>query len=275
MSVLFTLPIPQCGPHVGGTLTCTEPSPRVYLLTMNSPPDNRLTTPVLKAFLNALDIIEFGYPHGVVATTSGIQKFYSNGLDLEHAVATDGFWPLLYDVWNRFLTYPMPTVALMNGHAFAGGLMLATSQDYRLAPTPRGYLCLNELVFGAPLKPAMSALFRVKYSHATYRSLVLEAKRFSGEEAVAAGIADAIAPQGVEDLLRFIKEKELIDKSKSGVYGVLKMEMYAGLIEFMKGPAMEAHEKRFDEAQAREGERKEFGKVWYEQWLKDNTKAKL
>lgn len=105
MSSLFTLPIAQCGAHQGGTLTCTEPSPRVYLLTLTSPPDNRLTTPVLKAFLNALDIIEFGYPHGVVATTSGIQKFYSNGLDLEHAVATEGFWLLLYDVWNRFLTY--------------------------------------------------------------------------------------------------------------------------------------------------------------------------
>jgi hypothetical protein len=44
-----------------------------------------------------------------VATTSGIQKFYSNGLDLEHAVATEGFWPLLYDVWNRFLTYVLIT----------------------------------------------------------------------------------------------------------------------------------------------------------------------
>lgn len=105
MSTLFTLPIAKCGAHPGGTLTCTEPSPRVYLLTLLSPPDNRLTTPVLKAFLNALDIIEFGYPHGVVATTSGIPKFYSNGLDLEHAVATEGFWPLLYDVWARFLTY--------------------------------------------------------------------------------------------------------------------------------------------------------------------------
>ncbi|KAF4471427.1 enoyl- hydratase isomerase [Fusarium albosuccineum] len=274
MSSLFSLTIPQCGAHPGGTLVCTEPAPAVYLLTLTSPPDNRLTTPVLKAFLNALDIIEFGYPHGVVATTSGIPKFYSNGLDLEHAVATEGFWPLLYNVWKRFLTYPMPTVALLNGHAFAGGLMLATSQDYRLAPTPRGFLCLNELVFGAPLKPAMSALFREKYSHATYRSLVLEAKRFTGEEAVASGLADGLAPQGVDDLLKFVKDKELMTKSKSGVYGVLKAEMYTRLVEFMQSPTMEAHEKRFDDTQARESERQEFGKVWYEQWLKE-TKAKL
>ncbi|KAM0428595.1 hypothetical protein ACHAPT_006956 [Fusarium lateritium] len=270
---LFTLPIPACGAHPGGTLTCTEPEPAVYLLTLTSPPDNRLTAPVLKAFLNALDIIEFGHPHGVVVTTSGIPKFYSNGLDLEHAVATDGFWPLLYDVWRRFLTYPMPTVALLNGHTFAGGLMLATAQDYRLAPSPRGFLCLNELLFGAPLKPPMSALFRAKVPASTYRSLVLEAKRFSAEEAVAAGLADGVAT-GLEDALAFVKERDLVAKCKTGVYGVLKAEMHSGLIEFLKSPTIEAHEKRFEDAQASENERKEFGKVWYEQWLKE-TKAKL
>lgn len=103
-SPLFSLTIPPLDSHPGGTLVCTQPRPLVYLLTLTSPPDNRLTSPVLGAFLNALDIIEFGYPAGVVATTSGIPKFYSNGLDLAHAVATEGFWPLLYSVWRRFLT---------------------------------------------------------------------------------------------------------------------------------------------------------------------------
>lgn len=105
MAQLFSLTIPAHAAYPGGTLACTEPAPAVYLLTLNSPPDNRLTAPVLRAFLEALDIIEFGYPHGVVATTSGIPKFYSNGLDLEHAVATEGYWPLLYSVWRRFLRY--------------------------------------------------------------------------------------------------------------------------------------------------------------------------
>lgn len=103
---LFTLPIPPCGTdHPGGTIVCTEPSPAVYLLTFTSPPDNRLTTPFCKTLLAALDIIEFGgYKPGVVVTTSGIPKFYSNGLDLGHATETEGFWALLYEVWRRFLT---------------------------------------------------------------------------------------------------------------------------------------------------------------------------
>ncbi|KAI6781589.1 uncharacterized protein J7T54_005300 [Emericellopsis cladophorae] len=272
---LFTIPIPALGTaYPGGAITCTTPAPKVYLLTFVSPPDNRLTTPVLKALLSALDVLEFGgHAPGVVVTTSGIQKFYSNGLDLAHAAETDGYWPLLYAVWARFLTYPMPTVAWMNGHAFAGGLMLATSHDYRLAPSPRGFLCLNELLFGAPLKPAMAAIFRHKLPSATYRTLVLEAKRFNADEALAAGIVDGVAT-GLDDVLGFIAQRELAEKPKSGVYGILKGEMYKDLLQMLSGPGLEAEEARFDADQARNAERREFGRVWYEQWEKED-KAKL
>jgi hypothetical protein len=103
---LFTIPIPPLGPHPGGAIVATEPRPKVYLLTFTSPPDNRLTTASCDALLDALDMIEFGgYEPGVVVTTSGIPKFYSNGLDLEHAISTEGFMDgKLYRVFLRFLT---------------------------------------------------------------------------------------------------------------------------------------------------------------------------
>lgn len=106
MDPLFTIPIAPLDTHPGGQIVCTSPAPKVYLLTFSSPPDNRLTTPFCRALLSALDVIEFGgYPPGVLITTSAIQKFYSNGLDLAHAIETDGFWALFYEVWRRFLTY--------------------------------------------------------------------------------------------------------------------------------------------------------------------------
>ena len=169
----------------------------------------------------------------------------------------------------------MPTIALINGHAFAGGLMLATSHDYRLTP-PRGFLCLNELLFGAPLKPAMAALFREKMVPQTYRTLVLEAHRFTGPEAIAGGLADAEAPKGLEDALAFVEMKGLKEKAKTRVYGVLKAEMYKRLVAVLEGPEMEADEVRFNQMSHVEDERKEFGRVWYEQWQKEHEgKAKL
>lgn len=140
---LFTLPIPppiSSAPAPGqsaGFFTCTQPSPQVYLLSFSSPPDNRLTPAFNCTFLLALDIIEQRLPRGVVITTSSITKFYSNGLDYENAIKDPNFFVgSLYPLWRRLLTYPMPTIALINGHAFAGGLMTAMMHDYRIMVSP-------------------------------------------------------------------------------------------------------------------------------------------
>lgn len=103
MQELFTIPFS------GGTFVCREPQSsdvkNVYLLTFTSQPDNRLTPAFIDAFLLSLDIIQHRYPPGVVITTSGIPKFYSNGLDLEQALNTEGFFEkYLYKLYRRLLT---------------------------------------------------------------------------------------------------------------------------------------------------------------------------
>lgn len=85
---LFTIPVEP----TKGNFTCTSPADRIYLLTFTSPPDNRLTSAFIDAFLLSLDIIEEKFEKGVVITTSGIPKFYSNGLDIEHVLNTPDFW---------------------------------------------------------------------------------------------------------------------------------------------------------------------------------------
>ncbi|KAK2589936.1 hypothetical protein QQS21_012389 [Conoideocrella luteorostrata] len=167
----------------------------------------------------------------------------------------------------------MPTVALLNGHTFAGGLMLSQSHDYRLAPSPKGFLCLNEVLFGAPLKPPMAAIFRHRLSPQSYRTLALEGRRFTGQQAVEYGLADATATS-LQDALAFVEEKQLTEKAKAGVYGVIKTELHKDLLRELRKDGVDREEDRFNEDQRREGERKEFGKVWFEEWTKEN-KSKL
>ncbi|KAI1486866.1 enoyl-CoA hydratase/isomerase family protein [Biscogniauxia mediterranea] len=222
---LFSIPIAPQESHPGGSIICTSPAPQVYLLTWTSPPDNRLTPNFCASLLRALDTVELTLPAGVVVTSSGIGKFYSNGLDLGLAVRTPGFWNAgLYAVFRRLLTYPMPTVALVGGHAFAAGLMLAMHHDYRVFSGGRGFACVNELEFGAPLLPPMSAIFRLKLPPAAYRDLVLEARRFDARAALDAGMVDAVGE--LDDALRLIADRGLVKKGATGVYGVLKAEMY-------------------------------------------------
>ncbi|PWY89120.1 enoyl-CoA hydratase/isomerase family protein, partial [Aspergillus heteromorphus CBS 117.55] len=225
-TTLFTLFIPS----TSGTITCTNPSPPsnpqpIYLLTFTSPPDNRLTPTFIDALLLALDIVEHRYPKGVLITTSGIPKFYSNGLDLQLAQSTPNFvekW--LWKLFRRFLGYPMPTLSLLNGHAFAAGFMLSMYHDYRIQNPSKGFLCINELEFGVPLQAPMMSVFREKLTPVVFRDVVLGAHRFPGNEALKVGIVDGLG--GLEDAVRFVDERGLVRLPRTGIYGVMKEEMY-------------------------------------------------
>jgi Delta3-Delta2-enoyl-CoA isomerase len=165
----------------------------------------------------------------------------------------------------------MPTIALVNGHAFAGGLMLAMYHDYRIFNPSRGFLCLNELDFGVPLKPAMSSIFRQKVSYpATYRSLVLEAKRFAGKEALEGGIVDGLG--GIDEVMALIKERKLVEKGKSGVYGLMKWEMYRETVGLLEGHKKE--EQKAKDYLKIDDKRREEGQIRVKEWER-NKQSKL
>lgn len=126
----------------------------------------------------------------------------------------------------------MPTVSLVNGHAFAAGFMLAMHHDYRIQNPSRGFLCVNELEFGAPLHAPMARVFREKLSPTTFRNVILEARRLGGGEALEAGIVDGLG--GLDQVLAFIKNRGLQKKAASGVYGTLREEMYRGMLGLLR-----------------------------------------
>ncbi|KAI2641426.1 enoyl-CoA hydratase/isomerase family protein [Hypomontagnella submonticulosa] len=272
-SELFTIPIPSIKSHQGGSIVCTSPAPQVYVLTWTSPPDNRLTPAFNTALMTALNVIEFNHPPGVVITTSSISKFYSNGLDFKLAVSTPGFWEdSLYPLFRRFLTYPMPTVALINGHAFAGGLMLAMHHDYRIFTGAKGYLCVNELEFGAALLPPMSSIFRIKLTPPVYRNMVLEARRFDAKAALEGGLVDAIGD--MDTAMSLIKERALVKKGTTGVYGLLKAEMYRESVTILSAQGKDAAKTM--EIQEAEKKRKAERAEQFKEWkATQGEKAKL
>ncbi|KAH0386445.1 putative carnitinyl-CoA dehydratase, partial [Aureobasidium melanogenum] len=262
---LFEVPIGR-----DGKVVVTSLAERVYMIMWNSAPDNRLTTSFCDAIHTALDILALKYPHGVVITTSGISKFYSNGLDLEHYNANPAFAKdSLFALWKRLLTYPMPTIALVNGHCFAGGLMVAMMHDYRIMNPHRGYVCLNEVDIGVPLKAAMSSVFRQKCSPQTYRTLVLEGRRFKALEALEAGIIDGVG--GLDEVVKFVEELGLVSKTDKGIYGLLKKEMWRETVAFLDAPDDEPEYKEKVKKQDEELEKKAKARV--KDW--EAAKAKL
>lgn len=165
----------------------------------------------------------------------------------------------------------MPTIALVNGHAFAGGFMLSMYHDYRIFNPSRGFLCLNELDLGIHLQPAMSSVFRQKLHPKTYSQMVLEAKRYTAKEVLEEGIVDRLG--GLEDALKFVEARKLAEKSRTGVLSLLKAEMWRETIGYIDD--LEGEEKKFVKLIEREDKRRAEGEARVRKWEKNMEKAKL
>jgi len=111
--------------------------------------------------------------------------------------------------------------------------MTAMMHDYRIMNPHKGFLCLNELDFGAVLKPAMASVFRVKLSMATFRNMVLESRRYPALEALKEALIDGVG--GVDETLAFIEEMKLTQKAQSKSYGRIKEELYREVIQDLDG----------------------------------------
>lgn len=131
----------------------------------------------------------------------------------------------------------MPTIALLNGHAFAGGFMLASQHDYRIMNATRGYICLNEVDFGAVIESTLLATIRAKFAP-VLRPLVLEGRRFGGPAALEAGLVDGLG--GLAEAVALVQERKLVEKAQSGVFGQLREVMWKEAVEEL---GMGGHER--------------------------------
>ncbi len=140
----------------------------VAIITMNSD-ENRFNPTFLKGFLKVLDQVERESRVKTVVIRSAHEKIFSNGIDLEWLVpviqksdlkTAKKFFYQMNEVFKRLLTYPMITIAAINGHAFAGGAIMACAFDFRFMRSDRGFFCFPEIDLGIPFLPGMNALLK-------------------------------------------------------------------------------------------------------------------
>jgi Delta3-Delta2-enoyl-CoA isomerase len=179
----------------------------VFTLTMNAG-ENRWNTTFVRAFADTLDEVAASTGAAALVTTSASEKFFSNGLDLDwvrdpaaHPAAGDRapFADEFMKLMARIITFPIPTIAAINGHAFGAGFMLALCHDVRHMRADRGFICANEMQLGLTIPAPELALFRHKLPLNVFFETVQLARRWTGPDALAAGIVQATA--GADELL--------------------------------------------------------------------------
>jgi enoyl-CoA hydratase/carnithine racemase len=163
--------------------------------------ENRFTREWMTAVTDALDEVDAAEgPRALLTVATG--KFWSNGLDLDWLTAhLDEGGPYIDQVqglFARYLELTVPTVAVLQGHTFAAGALLALVHDRRLMRSDRGFFCLPEVHISIPFTPGMSALIQSKLTPDTAQESMLTGRRYGGTDALEAGIvSDALPEDGL------------------------------------------------------------------------------
>lgn len=197
--------------------------------------ENRFAPDWVVAVSTLLDRVT-AEPTPLVTVGDGPQ--FSSGLDLEWLQANPTeFQSYLSDVHHllaKVLTLPVPTVAAINGHAFAAGAMLAMAHDQRVMRADRGWWCLPEIDINMPFTPGMDALLRAKLLPGVANRAMTTGHRFPGEEALAASIVDELAPEG-EVLSRALELARPLAGKNPDVLAQIKGRLYADAVASLHG----------------------------------------
>ncbi|CAI7629935.1 unnamed protein product [Penicillium bialowiezense] len=201
----------------------------VFVLTMQRPPENRLNSlycqEMIRAYRTVERILGSG-SEGAVITRGSDAKFWCTGLELDELDSnpfanTDGFYPLIHTI----LDFRFPTIALLTGHTFGGACPLALAHDYRVMNSRRGFISMPPVNLGLHFD-GIGSLPRLKLRPQVARKMLLEAHKWTGQEALEDGIVDVVAaPEEMLNVALKIGEK-WAPKAKMGVYALLRQELW-------------------------------------------------
>jgi enoyl-CoA hydratase/carnithine racemase len=224
----------------------------VAVLTMHAG-ENRFNPDFLAEISTVMDAIEASDARVLVAT-SAHPKVFSNGIDLDWVLpvlrgrdvdAFHSYLTLMRALMRRLTLFPMPTIAAVNGHAFAGGAVLACCFDFRFMQTGHGYFCLPEVDLGVPFLPGMIAVLKKAMPLAVLEELQYAGTRLRAQECAARGIVHtACAP---EELMERAMAFALSLRKRRDVIAEMKRVMHAEVIRAIDVEDMEKIEAGWHE----------------------------
>jgi enoyl-CoA hydratase len=170
----------------------------VALLTLDNPPANALGSSVLGELARATEAIRADDSRALVLTGAG--RFFSAGLDLFEVArlvtSPDAhvFARLFDDVVTALFALEKPVVAAVNGHAIAGGAVLASTADFRLIADADLKIGLTEIQVGVAFPISALEVVRFACSGRHLPEILYRGQTYRPADAVARGLADEVVP---------------------------------------------------------------------------------
>ncbi len=212
----------------------------VAVVRIQRPPANALAPDLLAEGAEVVERLRADLPAAVVITGSG--GFFSGGVDLkltptlpeaEQRGMVAGINRLFCDWYGL----PCPVVAAVNGHAVAGGLILALCADRRIGARGATY-GLTEVRVGAPYPAAALGVVRAELEPRATRELVLGGELVDAERALELGALDELREPG-EVLDRAVAVAADMAALPTATFETVKAQLRGEALEAMRSGAAE------------------------------------
>jgi len=171
----------------------------IAVLRMENGKVNALDADFLKELTETLGELQAKAPRAVILTGTG--GVFSAGADLrkvldsDEAYIADGLdW--LGRAFAALFAFPRPVVAAVNGHAIAGGAVLACACDYRVMARGSGLIGLAELKVGVPFPVAALEVVRYAVTHRYFQELIYFGDTYDADEGLMRGLVDEVVETG-------------------------------------------------------------------------------
>ncbi|MCX2482204.1 enoyl-CoA hydratase/isomerase family protein [Pedobacter sp. MR2016-24] len=169
---------------------------RLALITLNRNKSNALNREMITELNDMLHNIANDANIGGAIIT-GREHFFSAGLDLIELYGYNeeeirSFWLLFLEFTSNITAFKKPLVAAINGHAPAGGCVIALACDGRVMAEGKYIIGLNEVPVGIIVPDSIFKLYAFWLGSAHACRSLLEGKLFSPEEALTIGLVDEL-----------------------------------------------------------------------------------
>ncbi|XP_008190991.2 enoyl-CoA delta isomerase 1, mitochondrial [Tribolium castaneum] len=177
----------------------------VATATLNRPPVNSMNLELLTEISNTLTQLEQNKCRGLILTSSS-KSVFSAGLDILEMYKPDPsrlkeWWTALQQTWIKLYGSSYPTVAVINGHAPAGGCLLSLSCEYRIMLN-NFTIGLNETQLGIVAPQWFIASMRNVIGTRQTELALTSGNLFSTDEALKIGMIDEVAASKEDGIAR-------------------------------------------------------------------------
>ena len=205
----------------------------VVLAKLNHGVTNAISLELVQELAETVEQVRNDSAARALVMASATDKFFSIGFDIPqlftfNAQEFGSFFRAFNQVCLDLYTLPKPTVAALNGHATAGGCILALCFDYRLIGQGRKLMGLNEIKLGVPVPYIADCCLRALIGVRQARDLMESGEFVGPEAALRLGMVDEALPD--ENVVeRALEKAHKLGSLPAAAYAAIKRNRVEGI----------------------------------------------